>query len=839
MDWVEIYLMLIADSINKMKKFILLGISFLICVPAFAANRYVIGAGGNFSSTATWSTSSGGSGGASVPTFTDAAIADGNSGQLTLDATESVASLTFTGYTNTFTHGNFILNAYGNVTFVSGMTYTPTSSSTITFQSSATLTTGTKLMPSIVVGGSSVLTLGDNLSFTALKTNTLTISTSGSLNLGGFTLSGNSTTNRIFIFSSVPGTGGPITVASGTFANADFQDIAFSSASNVDLHAITGLSGNAGNNTISGGGTLTLTSGTTLYWHVGTGNWSTSGQWFLATNGGGGSGRVPLPQDNTVFDANSFTALGQIVTVDMPRIGSNSTWTGVTNTPELTNSVSVEQFGSLTLSSNILSGANYFGIWTFGGRSNSTITSAGIPFGLGITEIMPGATLTLQDTLEQPFNLQLNWGTFSTNNQTVYAGGIITTYNSILSGTRTLNLGSSTVNLMGTGTVWNAAVTTSLTFSAGTSQINIINSGSATKLFAGGGLTYNNVTIGPSSIGTVSITGANTFNTLVANGPLTISFPGSTTQTVTSFAANGSPNATVNIVSSSPGTTATMSDASGTDYLVYGSIQDITATGGATWYALTMSNISNNSGITFTVLNNYCYQLNTGTWYQVNPLGDSITARFAWVDELVIGNQTNSGRNVASYSYVGSNGASSGNTRYTTASGYSGSDSTNILPLISNVIAAFTTIGSRIVLMQIGTNDAGHGISIATFISDMQSMWASIYASDPTTRILVALPLPLENGGVVDNTNPTYAYDAALLLAIKTEQASYPSMVSVDFYDSIQVGDTSWFTDRMMTDGIHPNLVGGTVLANQWLSCMQSSSNNYCNIASFPSSNGK
>lgn len=54
----------------------------------------------------------------------------------------------------------------------------------------------------------------------------------------------------------------------------------------------------------------------TQYWHVDAGSWSDASKWFLATNGGGGAGRIPLPQDNYVFDDNSADSNTKNIAMD-------------------------------------------------------------------------------------------------------------------------------------------------------------------------------------------------------------------------------------------------------------------------------------------------------------------------------------------------------------------------------------------------------------------------------------------------------------------------------------------------------------------------------------------
>jgi len=72
-----------------------------------------------------------------------------------------------------------------------------------------------------------------------------------------------------------------------------------------DLSAITGGAGNAGFNQ-----GIVFTAPQPQYYKYISGDcfYSNTAHWFLATDGGGGAGRMPLPQDEVVFDENSFSS---------------------------------------------------------------------------------------------------------------------------------------------------------------------------------------------------------------------------------------------------------------------------------------------------------------------------------------------------------------------------------------------------------------------------------------------------------------------------------------------------------------------------------------------------
>ena len=231
-------------------------------------------------------------------------------------------------------------------------------------------------------------------------------------------------------------------------------------------------------------------------------------------------------------------------------------------------------------------------------RASSTLTNAGNTWTVPIQLSMFGGTLTLQDAFNSTNSLMLNNGTFNANN----LGVTVTSLSSSNSNTRTLTMGSGTWTLSGTGTVWNMATTTGLTLNQNTSTIALTDTSSTAKTFAGGGLTYNNLSITGSGTGAVIFTGANTFNTFIINAPKTVTFPSSTTNTFTTFLAAGSGSlGSITINSSTAGTQATLSQSSGTvssDYLI---LQDSKANDGATWNAGSNSiNLSDNSGWIFT-----------------------------------------------------------------------------------------------------------------------------------------------------------------------------------------------------------------------------------------------
>jgi fibronectin-binding autotransporter adhesin len=210
-------------------------------------DRYWVGGTASWDGTAgtKWSATSGGPGGASVPTTADAVfftnlstgtctIATGNTG---------AASINCTGFAGTIT-GTAAITVAGSVTLAAAMTYTHTG--TMTFTGTGTLTTAGKIFSAVTVNGAGItLTLGDALNN---ATRTLTV-TAGTFTTAGFSITGgtlsssNSNTRTINLGSSTVTLGSVGTALSfATSTNLTFN----AGTSQINLSSLTP--------TLSGGG---------------------------------------------------------------------------------------------------------------------------------------------------------------------------------------------------------------------------------------------------------------------------------------------------------------------------------------------------------------------------------------------------------------------------------------------------------------------------------------------------------------------------------------------------------------------------------------------------------
>lgn len=306
------------------------------------------------------------------------------------------------------------------------------------------------------------------------------------------------------------------------------------------------------------------------FWVGGTGNTSDTAHWST-TSGGVGGASLPTSADNVYFDANSFTAEGQTVTVNAVMNCLDMDWTGATNEPSFTNT-GYEQniYGNVMLTSSMNIIGAYGGLFHFyAATTGKTITTAGKTCYLMNFRSGAGGW-TFQDNVTITGDLMCRNGSIDTNGKSInckrlFADGV---------NARTLSLDSSIITCSD-NVVFSS---TGLTLTANTSTIVLTGD---SKTFHGGGVTYNNVEFQGNNC---TITGSNTFNELKIKAGNTVNMTAGTTQTASK------------ICSDTPGSPATLSCASGTVQVTGATIQDITATGGATFNAIDCTNVSGNTG---------------------------------------------------------------------------------------------------------------------------------------------------------------------------------------------------------------------------------------------------
>lgn len=409
--------------------------------------------------------------------------------------------------------------------------------------------------------------------------------------------------------------------------NVDISDSAKVGAGDPDI--------SGGNNSDFGGNLgWIFDTGYYIYWVGNNGYWSDLTNHWASTSGGTpGTGRVPLIQDVAVFDQNSFTIPGRVVTIDITDI-SGIDASAALNTPTFTKAGTIDIYGDVNLGTCIytVTTTNFKGLdTTF--ESDSVLTTN--MYVLKNDGFM--SSLYLNGNLDLDGNLYVTSGVFNHNNFNVTAytyDSSTTTY------TRQIILGNGATTLDGTaaGNKWNINAT-NLTFTPNESTIILTNSGANGQTFAGAGRTYNNVTQAGAGAWTMTVSGTNTIGTLTIDRSLankTIS--GAVTITLTD------PGGLIMDLGGTRTITITNTDftmASGVvfgDYLI---ISGSAAAGGATFFANVGGHSTDNGG-------------NSG-WIWTPPTPPTVTTLDAtdvtYLGERLNGQLTTAGSYVVFYAY--------------------------------------------------------------------------------------------------------------------------------------------------------------------------------------------
>jgi fibronectin-binding autotransporter adhesin len=483
------------------------------------------------------------------------------------DASSVYGSLNYTGFAGTITNTGRTI--FGNYTLSAGMTITAGNSSTTfgaTSGAQQITTNGQTLdFPITQNGVGGTVQLQDNLTMGSTRTFTLTNGTldlsSGNRTLscgvfsstntntrsilfgsGNITLTGNNATvwtnanATNFSYTGTPtvnatysGSTGTRTINSGTTAGTESNALSFNISAGTDIVTLTtndviknlsftGFAGTLSNNTRTIYGNLTFSSGMTCT----AGTLVTT---FAATSG-----------------TQQITTNG--VTLDFP-IAQN----GVGGTVQLQDNLTMGSTRALTITNGTFDTNGQ----TISGPTAVTLATGTIglknTFSIPITQSSGDVTL-FANTSTTTYTLTA--GTLNLNGFNLTASTQFSTSNSNV---RSINFASfGKVILSGSGTVWDATTATNLTTS-GSGMISLTST--SAKTFAGGGASYR--TISQDGVGTLTLTGANTFvnidNTVQ---PTTVTFPAGVTTSVNNFALSGTPGNLVTINSSTPGTQFTL-----------------------------------------------------------------------------------------------------------------------------------------------------------------------------------------------------------------------------------------------------------------------------------------
>lgn len=349
------------------------------------------------------------------------------------------------------------------------------------------------------------------------------------------------------------------------------------------------------------------------YWVGGSGTWDSSSTANWSTTSGGASGAsAPTTADAAIFDANSgtgtataqATATAGTITVNTANVVLDLQG-NVAITSSFTLTAGTVNLNSYTLTtSNFTSSNSNVRAINFGtGKFVITGTGGGFPWGMGtITNLTVLGTPVVDITYSGAVALTVSTGALPEASAISFnftAGTYALTF-AFGSTYKSLNFTGFNGSIVSTTpTVYgDFTLGTGTSFAGGTSVITFASTNATPRTITSNGrtidqpLTFNG--IGGTFLFADALTQGSTRAFTITNG--TVKLKNGVTSTVGAFATSGA-NLKY-LASTSAGSAATLSQASGTVSVSNLSIKDITATGGATWNAFVENNNINAGGNT-------------------------------------------------------------------------------------------------------------------------------------------------------------------------------------------------------------------------------------------------
>jgi len=420
----------------------------------------------------------------------------------------------------------------------------------------------------------------------------------------------------IFINATTDGSQATLTKASG--------DLCFDYVWIKDINATGGATYQGGINGIDLGNNLGINFANNCqayYWVGNSGNWSDyANHWATSSGGTTFHAQPPTLIDDVYFDANSFTAAGHTVTLDIIGDCRNMDWLSSLFSPTLAGPASnLNIFGGLVLSPFM--SQNWGGSWNFKAQNGSTysidvqgktLTNVGI-------NTLSGSSYKLVNDLKTSNSIDLIAGGFLTQGNAVNTKE----FNMVGADVRSLTLGSSKITI--TNGKWDVQDPANLSITPGTSEIIVQSEGSSSH-FYGGGKTYRDLRFNTTTTMSGSLTGSNTFNVLRVLPGVTLSLESGSTQTSGNLIATGTCTKGLTINATTPGSAATFSQSSGTVTSSFVNFQDNTATGGATFNANQSNDLGNNTGWVFANVPNLAITMSATDATCPTPNNGTVTA---------------------------------------------------------------------------------------------------------------------------------------------------------------------------------------------------------------------
>ena len=352
----------------------------------------------------------------------------------------------------------------------------------------------------------------------------------------------------------------------------------------------------------------TLLSAQTYYWVGNGGNWSDLSHW--ATTSGGSTNHTELPgtENDVVFDENSFTALGQTVTIDL-----ENSYCRDFNTLEVEFMPTIQGVGfydELNIYGDLLIGSNTtisFRVALLMGDGEVHIATNGVSLG-GQTFLRcaGGGEYHLDDALTVA-NLYIYTGSFYSHGHNITATQRVYVQTDDVEG---VYMSTSTLST----DQWMVTTTTPCDFD----QMTLIHGEVSNfhKDFMGGGQHYFHVVFH----GEAEISDDNTFDLFEALPGAVLELEAGSTQEAVQFIFEGTGDNFISILSDQTGLAANLVQATGSVNGYYLDLRDNHASGGAEFTALASIDQGNVEGWSLEEIQpqDYYWVGGTGQWTDVS-----------------------------------------------------------------------------------------------------------------------------------------------------------------------------------------------------------------------------
>ncbi|KAK3291553.1 carbohydrate esterase family 3 protein [Chaetomium fimeti] len=189
---------------------------------------------------------------------------------------------------------------------------------------------------------------------------------------------------------------------------------------------------------------------------------------------------------------------------------------------------------------------------------------------------------------------------------------------------------------------------------------------------------------------------------------------------------------------------------------------------------------------------------------KIMPLGDSITEITCW--RAFVWDQLAEAGLADQVQYVGSQNSNPQNCRPTTSNWdqhHEGHSGWLAVDIANNYLTNWLqTTPADIVMFMLGTNDVVRGKTTQDVIDAYTKMVGIMRASNPKTKIIVDLVIPL-------------SFSNAAIQAINARIPEWAAGLSTEESPIVVADCYTGFTTSMLRDGVHPNLEGDRVIADR------------------------